>query len=126
VEVGSHTHSHRLLDRIPASDAEEELDRSIDLIGAKLGEPPRHFAYPKAVLGSEVAQRDVRARFRSAALAGTRPNTPGATDPFRLARSPIQVSDGMRWFERKVLGGMWMEDSLRRLSHSWRYARART
>jgi glycosyltransferase involved in cell wall biosynthesis/peptidoglycan/xylan/chitin deacetylase (PgdA/CDA1 family) len=124
VEVGSHTHSHRLLDRIDRIEVEEELDRSIELIGSELASPPRHFAYPKGVLGSETAQQCVRARFRSAALAGTRPNLPRATDAFRLARSPIQVSDGMRWFEQKVHGGMWLEDSLRRASNRWRYVDA--
>ena len=56
----------------------------------------------------------MRERFRSAALAGTRVNPFGKTDPYRLARSPIQVSDGMQFFERKLAGGMAFEDSLRR------------
>ena len=41
------------------------------------------------------------------------PRSRGA-DPHRLARSPIQVSDGMQFFERKVAGGMALEDSFRR------------
>jgi hypothetical protein len=71
-------------------------------------------------------------RFRSAALAGTRVNpyrtkqTPGGTDPQRLARSPIQASDGMQFFERKLAGGMALEDSFRRAMNRARYARAST
>ncbi|HEY6698203.1 MAG TPA: polysaccharide deacetylase family protein [Acidimicrobiales bacterium] len=126
VEVGSHTHGHVLLDRLPAAEVAAELDRSIELIGEHVGRPPLDFAYPKAVPGSPTADQEVRRRFRSAALAGTRPNPFGATDPHRLARSPIQRSDGMRWFERKVGGGMAMEDGLRRALNRWRYAGATT
>jgi peptidoglycan/xylan/chitin deacetylase (PgdA/CDA1 family) len=126
VEVGSHTHEHRLLDRLPPDEIPGELDRSIDLIGEHLGRPSLDFAYPKAVPGSPDADRAVRERFRSGALAGTRPNPFGATDPHRLARSPIQRSDGLRWFERKVDGGMAVEDGLRRMLNRWRYAGATT
>lgn len=124
VEVGSHTHRHRLLDRLPAGEVADELDRSIDLIGAHIGRAPRHFAYPKAVPGSPTARAAIRERFASAALAGTRPNPFGTTDPYALARSPIQVSDGTRWFERKAAGGLAAEDSLRQVLNRRRYAGA--
>ena len=126
VDVGSHTHGHQLLDRLAPDKIAEELDRSIDLIGEHLGRAPLDFAYPKALPGSDAADRAVRQRFRSAALAGTRPNLVGATDPYRLARSPIQRSDGMRWFERKLRGGMAAEDTLRRILNRRRYADAST
>ena len=121
VKIGSHTHSHALLDRLPISSVAVELDRSIDLIATNVGLAPRHFAYPKAVCGSPSAEDEVRSRFRSAALAGTRANPFGATDTHRLSRSPIQLSDGMRWFARKVDGGMWLEDVLRRGVNHRRY-----
>jgi peptidoglycan/xylan/chitin deacetylase (PgdA/CDA1 family) len=126
VDIGSHTHHHALLDRLPAAEVDDELDRSVELIGERLGVPARHFAYPKAVMGSAAADRAVRARFDSAAVAGTRVNAFGDTDPYRLARSPIQVSDGMRWFKRKVAGGMRFEDDVRRLVNRKRYAGATT
>jgi peptidoglycan/xylan/chitin deacetylase (PgdA/CDA1 family) len=120
--IGSHTHTHALLDRASGSEAARELDRSRELIGDRLGIAVDHFAYPKAVAGSAAAEAEVRERFRSAALAGTRPNPYGHTDPYRLARSPIQVSDGMRWFRRKAAGGMALEDGLRRVLNRRRYA----
>ncbi|MCU1430164.1 MAG: Polysaccharide deacetylase [Actinomycetia bacterium] len=126
VEIGSHTHTHALLDRAPAADIDMELDRSIELIGERLGTLPGHFAYPKALAGSAAAERAVRARFRSAALAGTRPNRYGHTDPYRLSRSPIQRADGMRFFEQKLAGGMAFEDTLRRAINRVRYAGATT
>jgi peptidoglycan/xylan/chitin deacetylase (PgdA/CDA1 family) len=124
VAIGSHTHSHALLDRLPAAALPAELDRSIDLIADRLGVITRHFAYPRALPGSIAAEHAVRSRFASAALAGTRPNVYGRTDPYRLARSPVQVDDGLRFFERKVKGGMGLEDNVRRLANRWRFARA--
>ena len=126
VTVGSHTHTHALLDRLAADMVADELDRSIELIEDRLGVTPEHFAYPKALLGSAVAQEAVRRRFRSAAVAGTRPNRYGLTDPYRLSRSPVQSSDGMRWFRHKVQGGMALEDDIRRLVNRRRYVGAVT
>jgi hypothetical protein len=77
-------------------------------------------------MGSPEADIAVRARFASAAIAGTRPNPYGAADPYRLTRSPIQLSDGMDWFHRKVAGGMRVEDDLRRIANRRRYATATT
>jgi len=126
VDVGSHTHRHALLDRLPVDEIADELDRSIELVESRLGVRAAHFAYPKAVLGSAAAEAAVQARFASAAVAGTRVNPYGATDPYRLARSPIQVSDGMRWFRRKVAGGLTFEDTVRRALNRRRYATATT
>jgi len=122
--IGSHTHTHALLDRAPLATIDDELDRSIELIGERLGVEAAHFAYPKAVLGSPRAQAAVQARFRSAALAGTQPNRYGATNPYRLARTPIQASDADPWFRRKLAGGMRVEDDLRRVLNRVRYAKA--
>jgi peptidoglycan/xylan/chitin deacetylase (PgdA/CDA1 family) len=126
VTLGSHTHSHALLDRIPDREVADELDRSIDLIGARLGVAVSDFAYPKAVPGSPAADRAVRARFRSAAIAGGHANAPGHTDVHCLARTPIQVSDGSGWFRRKARGGLALEESLRRFLNRRRYSGATT
>jgi peptidoglycan/xylan/chitin deacetylase (PgdA/CDA1 family) len=122
VTIGSHTHTHRLLDRVDGPEAAGELDRSIELIEDRLGVACSHFAYPKALLGSPAAEQEVRRRFRTAAVAGTRPNPYGVTDLHRLRRSPVQVGDGMRWFRRKASGGMALEDDLRTLRNRRRYA----
>jgi peptidoglycan/xylan/chitin deacetylase (PgdA/CDA1 family) len=124
VTIGSHTHSHALLDRCAPEAVADELDRSIELIGAHIGTAPAHFAYPKALAGTPQATVAVARRFRSAALAGTRVNRFGATDPQRLARSPIQRSDGMYWFHRKARGGLGLEDGVRRAANRFRYAGA--
>lgn len=124
VDIGSHTHRHSLLDRLDRPQIVDELDRSIDLIGEHTGTSPRHFAYPKALAPNAAADAEVRARFASAAIAGTRPNEYGATDVHLLARSPIQRSDAMRWFRRKARGGLGTEDRLRDVLNRRRYANA--
>lgn len=126
VTLGSHTHTHLLLDRADGPTAEAELDRSIELLRDRAGVDPLHFAYPKAVAPNPAAARAVRRRFRSAAVAGTRPNPYGSADPYRLFRSPVQTSDGMRWFLRKLDGGQRLEDDVRRLANRVRYAGAQS
>jgi peptidoglycan/xylan/chitin deacetylase (PgdA/CDA1 family) len=122
VTVGSHTHTHRILARAGADEVADELDRSRSLIEERLGVPADHFAYPKAVPGSAIAEAAVRDRFRSAAIGGTRPNAYGSADVHRLTRSAIQSSDGLRWFRRKLDGGMSLEGTLRSLMNRRRYA----
>ena len=126
VTYGSHTHTHALLDRLPDAAVADELDRSIDRIATETGAAPRHFAFPKAVAPSAAADRAVRDRFASAALAGTRRNPYGATDAYALARTPIQAGDGMGWFRRKVDGGLGLEDRLRTRVNRVRYRGATT
>ena len=70
------------------------------------------------------AATEVAARFRTAALAGSRPNRPGRTDLQRLSRTPIQTSDGTDWFRRKALGGMRLEGVLRSVLDRRRHAGA--
>ncbi len=126
VTIGSHTDTHALLDRIDPAAAAAEIDRSRQLIEDRAGVSALDFAYPKAVVGTPEVEALVRERFRSAALGGCRPNPYGRTDPYRLTRSAIQLSDGMRYFERKARGGMALEDRLRRVVNRRRYANAVT
>ena len=122
VTMGSHTHTHRLLDRVDRRVASYEIERSVSLIEDRLGVECRHFAYPKALAGTSEAEEEVRRRFRTAALARTRPNQYGQADLHRLNRSPVQVGDGMRWFRQKAGGGLGLEDDMRSLLNRRRYA----
>ncbi len=126
VTIGGHTHSHLLLDREPPSIVAVDLDRSIEVLAEMTGKRPQHFAYPKALAPSVANDSLVRERFASAALAGTRPNRVGRTDPHRLARSPIQRSDSPRDVSNKFAGGMRLEDDVRRLVQRVTYRGART
>lgn len=119
--VESHTHRHLLLDRVGRDTVVEELDRSIELIGERLGRPPTHFAYPKAVPGSPTAEVEVRRRFASASLARNRANRPGSTDLHRLWRTPVRRDDDVEMFARRARGGTRLEGELRSLAVPLRY-----
>jgi peptidoglycan/xylan/chitin deacetylase (PgdA/CDA1 family) len=122
VTVGTHTHTHAVLDRADDARVDDELDKSVGLIEQRLGFEVRHFAYPKGAAGSPAAAAAVRRRFASAALANVGVNRYGRTDRYRLARSPIQDSDGMRWFTHKLRGGLALEGTMRRALNHRRYA----
>jgi peptidoglycan/xylan/chitin deacetylase (PgdA/CDA1 family) len=83
VTVGSHTHTHPDLDTLARSDAtavRDELARSKELLEERLGRPVEHFAYPRA-RRSDVAETEVRARYRTAVVAGGRANRPAGFHP---------------------------------------------
>jgi peptidoglycan/xylan/chitin deacetylase (PgdA/CDA1 family) len=121
VTIGSHTHDHLLLDRTHADVVAADLDRSIDRIGDELAMRPVHFAYPKALAPSAAAKALVRARFASAALAGGRPNRPGATDLWALDRTPITVADSLADVAAKLVGGLRLESGIRAVVDRVRY-----
>ena len=74
-----------------------------------------------AVAASAEVEPLVRARYRSAALGGNRPNPYRGTDVHRLSGTAVQVSDGAAYFVRKARGGMALEDRLRRGLNRVRY-----
>ena len=120
VSVESHTHTHRVLRRTDAAITADELDSSIETIGAEIGTMPRHFAYPKAELGSSLARVEVEKRFESAAIGGGRPMKVGG-DVQRWLRTPVQRTDTFEMFQRKARGGMWLEGAARSSVARFRY-----
>lgn len=124
VTVGSHTHSHTVMDKLDATAASEELRRAAGLIEDRLGVEAEHFAYPKGVFGGVTNEAEVARFHRSAALADCGVNRYGRTNPLRLDRSPIQRSDGMNYFRRKVDGGMRLEGHVRSRLNRRRYVTA--
>lgn len=121
VTIGSHTHTHGLLDRLEDRAIDDDLDHSIELIAEHIGERPRHFAYPKAVPGSSAAEIAVRRRFETAALARNRVNRPQRTDLHRLWRTPVKRSDTPELFAARAAGGLRLEGELRALAARARY-----
>ncbi len=126
VAIGTHTHTHALLDRIDPQAAAREIEMSVGLVEERLGVHPAHFAYPKALAPARGGPVDlaVRARVASAAVAGGRVNRPGATDLWRLARSPVVAGDDMDAFARKARGGLRLEGEVRERLDRVRYRRA--
>jgi len=62
---------------------------------------------------------------RSATIALSVAN-PVGSDLHRLTRTPVQVTDGMRWFRHKADGGLRLEDRARQVVSGRRYAGATT
>jgi peptidoglycan/xylan/chitin deacetylase (PgdA/CDA1 family) len=121
VTIGSHTHTHSLLDRLSPDAIGDDLDLSIERIREQLNVSPRHFAYPKALPGSPAAEIAVRRRFDTASLATSRVNQRGKADLHRLWRTPIQRGDDFDTFTLKANGGLRLEGELRSLAARARY-----
>lgn len=56
VIIGSHGATHRPLNRIPEAEAQDELQRSRQVLGALLGHPVRYLAYPYSNQSTRVRQ----------------------------------------------------------------------
>ncbi len=95
VAFGSHTDSHPILTRVPASDAARELSGSKEVIEARLSRPCTCLAYPNGNVNSVVRELASHAGYK---LAFT--TRPGAwteeSDPLRIPR--INIS------ENKLIG----------------------
>jgi peptidoglycan/xylan/chitin deacetylase (PgdA/CDA1 family) len=108
VSVGSHSVTHRDLDRLSRDEAEEEAAASRSLIEARTGAPVALFAYPRGV----VAHADVVARHYAYAVAADGRRNGRGFDPMRVSRTPVRESDGMFFFRRRLAGMRPLEDRL--------------
>ncbi|MFL5799993.1 MAG: polysaccharide deacetylase family protein [Actinomycetota bacterium] len=109
VELGSHSHTHREFDRLSVAEAEEECDRSNEVLRRRAGVEAEMFAYPRAVVGNETV---VARRYRWALAAGGARNVPGRVLRHTLARTPVRASDGLFFFRRRLAGIAPLEDRL--------------
>lgn len=106
IEIGAHGHTHRALDRIPASQALDEIVRPREILGQRLACRISSFAYPFGYYSREVRQFVVWAGYSSACavrydMSSTR------DDPFALARLIVTRNTDMSGFARLLEGG-WM------------------
>ncbi len=118
VTLGAHTHTHPDLRGMPTDQIEEEIGESNQLIELRTGQRPRHFAYPKGYW-DEIADKVVRDQYETAVLGAGAP-VRLSTDPFRIARVPVQQSDGQFFFTRKMARGMRLEERVRALVKGYR------
>lgn len=85
MEIGSHTVSHARLTTVPADDAYAELERSKQVLEAKLGEPVNLLAYPAGAHNRDVMDLAAEAGYRAAFTTEVGPVRPG-DDGFALRR----------------------------------------
>lgn len=110
--LGAHTHRHRELGEMTVPMIEEEIGTSNELITKRTGVTPIHFAYPWGYW-SETAHPVVAAAYETATLGSGAPIT-ADRDPLKLNRVPVQLSDGVFFFKRKMTTGLQAEDRFRR------------
>lgn len=111
--LGAHTHEHRDLRSLSTMQIESEVQQSNDLILLRTAVDARHFAYPWGYW-SEDADQVIRDAYTTATL-GSGPPITAETDAFLLNRVPVQLSDCMAFFRRKMTTGMRLEDRTRRI-----------
>ena len=121
VTIGSHTHTHAMMDRLAAAEADEECRKSVGLIGDRLGTDCAHFAYPRAIRGGPAVEAVVRELFRSAVLAGGRTNRWSGSDVHRLTRTPVHGADSPAVVRDKSHGGLRLEGRMRAALDRIRY-----
>lgn len=118
--IAAHTHSHADMRTLDHYAIVEEIERSNSLLEENLGIHPRHFAYPWGYWTRE-ADAVIRMEYSTAVLGAPRLNTHlQRLDPYQLHRFPVQLSDGRRWFEARLEGGMLLEEELRRRIRGYR------
>ncbi|MDP8959441.1 MAG: polysaccharide deacetylase family protein [Actinomycetota bacterium] len=117
--LGAHTHLHQDLRGREAGEVAADLDQSNELIERHTGVRPLHFAYPKGYW-DPVAEVEVRKRYQTAVLGAGRPIT-AISDLHRLHRLPVQRSDELFFFRRKMVGGMRLEERVRSSLKGYRH-----
>lgn len=110
--LGAHTHRHLELGAMTVAMIEDEIGTSNELITRRTGVEPVHFAYPWGYWSAS-AHPVIAAAYRTATLGSGAPIT-ADTDPLQLNRIPVQLSDGVFFFRRKMRSGLPAEDWLRR------------
>ncbi len=107
VAFGSHSRTHRRLDRAPIESVERELRGSSDAIEARLGKPCRLFAYP---YGASTRAVRGRSRLFDAAFGTRQALASSRDDVFNLPRIDAFYLSSRRVLDRLVEGrlGPWL------------------
>ncbi len=118
VTIGSHGWRHQDLRRLGVEELRWDLRQSRKRLEDRTGAPVEHFCYPQAKW-SRAVEKEVRATYRTAVVAGGRRNFAGRFHPLRLGRIPVRRDMPVR-LAPVVQSLVWLEE--------WAasYARART
>ena len=88
IEVGGHTVHHVALCNVATARARAEIEGCRDDIAARLGEPPRHFAYPNGYYTPAIRRAVAESGFVSAVTTEDMENRRGG-DPYALKRKTM-------------------------------------
>jgi peptidoglycan/xylan/chitin deacetylase (PgdA/CDA1 family) len=101
VAIGGHTNTHADLSGGTVAEVQRELDDCDRLIEARLGQRPRHFAYPWGNW-SDGAHAVVAGRYETVTLGGPAKNPYAGLDLSRLWRFPVVQTDGFWLFRARL------------------------
>ena len=101
IDIGSHTVSHCILDRISVDEARQELINSKKTIEERLQKEVRHFCYPNGNFNSEIIELVKKAGYQSACttIGGLNLNR---VDPYKLRRIWCSDSHSRKDFVSKI------------------------
>jgi peptidoglycan/xylan/chitin deacetylase (PgdA/CDA1 family) len=91
IDIGGHSVSHAVLPNLPLAEARREIEGCRDAIAARLGRPPRHFAYPNGFHSPAVRRALREAGFVTGSTTEDRENLRGC-DLFTLRRKVLWES----------------------------------
>lgn len=103
VTIGSHTHCHSLLDRIPLAEATASIERSCRLLEQWTGVRPQHFAYPNGNHSPALEQAVAAMGFKSATIT-TGGLWRGNPNLMALQRLPVGRFDDLGRFALRLAG----------------------
>ncbi len=102
--IGAHTHTHPELTDVDEDAIQSEITRSHELFDRRLGQVPKHFAYPRGKWNRHV-DSIVSEYYETRALTGEGWRIrPKSAESLCLPRIPVSRSDGFEFFRLKANG----------------------
>lgn len=111
VTLAAHSHAHNEYPLLGDAQMESDVEQSMKAFQNQLGIIPRHFAYPRGAWNLR-CEDIVSLKYETVALVGGGGQQWGKLNRKRLRRIPVLLSDGQRWFERRVMGRLFYEEQL--------------
>jgi peptidoglycan/xylan/chitin deacetylase (PgdA/CDA1 family) len=109
----AHTVSHPSLTSLSATEAEREINDSLEILRQELGREVRHFAYPYGHYNAET-QRILRNAGVRSACSVRRGRSPADDDPYALRRVCVHNSDSLFDFKCAVMSGLPVRSAINR------------
>jgi peptidoglycan/xylan/chitin deacetylase (PgdA/CDA1 family) len=103
IEIGAHGHSHAQLDQLGTRALREELRRSRDLLGERLGRPVRAMAYPYGYSSARVRHEVLACGYTAACAVANAVATTGH-DRLAVPRLTVRASTSLAGFARALDG----------------------
>lgn len=121
VAIGSHAVTHRSLGRLNATEIEDEVARSREILTQRTGAAIEAFAYPYGTVAdfNDTTQRILRESGYSFAFTSQHGAISTGANPFELPRVKVEGGESLWWFSLLARGGLdawsWVDRNLWKL-----------